>query len=60
MSNFNNGMWYSCEMNAPNLVLQNQNDLITESHFLFLEPLDIFEHFTAIHFHLKPSNLWLQ
>lgn len=60
MSNFNKGMQYSCEMNDPNLILQSQNDLITESNFLILDPLDIFEHFAGVHFHLKPSSLWLE
>lgn len=58
-SNFNKGMQYSCEMNDPNLILQSHNDLITESHTI-LDPLDISEHFAAVHFHLKPSNLWLE
>ena len=53
-------MQYSCEINDPNLILLSHNDLITESHFLILDPLDIFEHFAAVHFHLKPSNLWLE
>ena len=60
MSNFNKGMQYSCKMNDPNFILQSQNDLITESHFLILDPLDILEHFAGVHFHLKPSKLWLE
>ena len=53
-------MQYSCEINDPNLILLSHNDLITESHFLIRDPLNIFEHFAAVHFHLKPSNLWLE
>lgn len=44
MTNFNNGMQGSWEMNDPNFLLQNQNDLlITISNFPILDPLDIFE-----------------
>lgn len=61
MSNFNKGMLCSWEMNDPNFLLQNQDDLlITESNFPILGPLDIFEHFAAVHFHLKLFHLWLQ
>ena len=60
MSNFNKGMRDSCKMNDPSFILQSQDDLITESHFLILDPLDIFEHFAGVHFHLKPSKLWLK
>lgn len=57
MSNFN--MSFSCKMNF-NFLLQNQNDLIMESNFPNLDPLNIFEHFAAVHFYLKCSSLWLQ
>lgn len=61
MSNFNNDMRCSWEMNDLNFLLQNQNDLlITESNFPILDPLDISEHFAAVHFDLKCSSLWLQ
>lgn len=44
MTNFNNGMQCSWEMNDPNFLLQNQNDLlITISNFPILDPLDIFK-----------------
>lgn len=44
-------------MSDLNFLLQNQNGLlITQSNFPILYPLDIFEHFAAVHFHLK----WLK
>lgn len=60
MSNFN-VMQYSWEMNDPDLLLQNRNDLlITESNFPIFDPLGTFEQCAAVHFHLKIANLWLQ
>lgn len=60
MSNFNNGMQCSWEMQDPNFLLQNQNDLLIkeESNFPILDLLDISEHFAAVHFHLKLSSIF--